>query len=460
LKKFITYIQIPKMMLRMVQKRALQLRANANKRESSALFDSSRKKERLVILGSGWASFKILKDLSVHSARFDIKVISPRNYFLFTPLLTSSCVGTLSFRSIIEPVRNMSESSRYYQASALDVDIGTKSVRCMGKLTGEEFSVNYDKLVVGVGARNNTFGIDGVEEHAMFLKDLSDARRIRNKIIECFELANLPTLSGEERRKVLTFAVVGGGPTGCELIAELSDFLWEDLLRAFPNVSAGDVRIVLLEGSDGILSQFEWRLAKQAMNNFKRAGIDVRLGTAVTRVERDSVLLASGERLHTGMVVWSTGVAPTPLVRAFEGRFAEQNGRLFVDAHLRVRDADTMRPLPDVYALGDCAVIDGDPLPPTAQVAQQQGTYLSRQLLSLTPVAEQKPFQFHYLGMMAYIGGFKALLDSPYLVGSGWLEWLAWRGTYFSKLGSWKNKMNVPADWLRTLIFGRDISSF
>jgi NADH:ubiquinone reductase (non-electrogenic) len=315
------------------------------------------------------------------------------------------------------------------------------------------FEVNYDKLVIGIGAENATFGIPGVREHAYFLKELSDARTIRQKIIACFEEASIPSISVQERKRLLNFVIVGGGPTGVETAAELMDFFWEDLSSYYPDLPVHEVRITLLEAGHTILSAFNRKLVSQAMKTMRKQGIDLRTDNQVAEVRKDAVVLKDGNVLPCGLVVWSTGIAPRPLIRKLSLPKTPQ-GRIVVGDHLEVEG------MSDVFAIGDCTEIKGTPLPATAQVASQQGKYLADAFNAEAAGKEVAPFKFRFLGLMTYIGHYQSLLDTDALSGTGFIEWLAWRSVYLTRLGSWKNKFQVPFNWLRTILWGRDVTNF
>ena len=195
----------------------------------------ARRRERLLILGSGWGAVALMKN--VDPTLYDVSVVSPRNYFLNTPLLPGVTVGTVEARSLIEPVRRLLPGrpgdARSFEAAAVAVDPQAKTVRCRDEsgitAANPEFAVPYDKLVVAVGAPCNTFGTPGVREHAVFLKEVDDALTIRGRLADLFETASLPGVSDEERREMLSVLVVGGGPTGVEFAAELHDFLKDDV---------------------------------------------------------------------------------------------------------------------------------------------------------------------------------------------------------------------------------------
>jgi len=373
---------------------------------------------------------------------------------LFTPLLPSTTTGTLEFRSIIEPIRESALLSHgsFYQATCTNIDHEKNVIKCRDYYKDEEFEVNYDKLVIAVGAQNNTYNIPGVPEHALFLKELRDARKIRLRLIECFERAVVPSTSDQERKRLLNCVVVGGGPTGVEFAGELCDFLWRDMPRAYPSIDVSNVRVTLVEAGSTILSSFHQSLVKRAITTLKRQGVDVRTGTIVKSVSKGRLELDNGETIPYGTLIWSTGVGPRPLIQ--DSSFEKKNGRLVTDQYLRVHGHE------NIYALGDCAAIEDNILPPTAQVAQQQGKYLAdsfNNMISKTPV---KPFQYKFLGLMTYVGSSKSLIDSPAIKGSGFIAWLTWRTAYLTKLGSLKNRLQVPFDWLRCLIFGRDVTTF
>lgn len=407
-------------------------------------------RKKLVVLGTGFASFSLLK--KIDTRLFDVVVVSPRNHFLFTPLLPSTTVGTLEFRSIIEPIRLARGVPKFFQAAAKGVDTERNVLFCEGAMDKKAFEIEFDYLVVGVGAIPNTFGIPGVEKYTLFLKELSDARKIRQRVIECFERASNPGISEEERKRTLHFVVVGGGPTGVEFAAEMYDFLSEDLERGFRDIF-GEAKVTLLEGSKQILSSFRTELGKYALKVLKREKIDVRTETPVREVKETEIVLVDGTHVPYGLVVWCTGNGPNPFVRSLSLP-KDRLGRILTDERLRSLGAS------NIYAIGDCANIENLNLAPTAQVAQQQGRYLAKALNRTARNLPTKSFVYQYSGMLAYLGGKRALADLPSIEGAGFSAWLFWRSVYLTKLVSLRNKMLVVFDWFKTFVFGRDISWF
>ncbi|CAA0816192.1 External alternative NAD(P)H-ubiquinone oxidoreductase B1- mitochondrial [Striga hermonthica] len=334
-------------------------------KESSAIQNlKETQKKKVVVLGTGWAGTSFLKDLDISS--YDVQVVSPRNYFAFTPLLPSVTCGTVEARSIVEPVRNIIKKRngeiKFWEAECLKIDPTNKKVFCRSNIDenlagSNEFSLEYDYLVIAIGAQVNTFGTPGVSEHCHFLKEVEDAQRIRRTVIDCFEKAVLPELTEEERRTNLHFVIVGGGPTGVEFAAELHDFVHEDLVKIYPSVK-DLVHISVIQSGDHILNTYDERISSFAEQKFQRDGIEVLTGHRVLGVTDrmiDMKKKSDGQNISMphGMIVWSTGVGTRPVVKEFMENIGQGSRRvLATDEWLRVKGCE------DVYALGDCATVD------------------------------------------------------------------------------------------------------
>ncbi|HJT24216.1 MAG TPA: FAD-dependent oxidoreductase [bacterium] len=407
-------------------------------------------KPKLVVLGTGFGGFSLLKRLDPRA--YDVTVISSRNHFLFTPLLPSSTVGTVEFRSIIEPIRRSLRNVRFHLASVRELDAAGKTIRCVVPNSAGSFELPYDLLVVAVGAKVNTFGIPGVSEHALFLKTVEDARRIRRRTIECFEEASEPNISPERRRELLHFVVVGGGPTGVEFAAELHDFVMKEVRACYPSLIDG-VRITLVDAADHILGAFDKSLSDYTTRHFQRQNIQVRTGIRTVRLEKDRAVLNDGSTIPFGMVVWSTGLGPTIAVNNFDLP-KDKASRILVDDYLKVQGRE------DVFAMGDCSCVAGRNYPATAQVAMQEGIYLGKALNRLSRNRPVHPFKYNHHGMLAYIGDDSAIADMAVLKAKGRTTYLFWRSAYLTRLVSWKNKILVVFDWFKAFLFGRDISRF
>ncbi|XP_020214940.1 external alternative NAD(P)H-ubiquinone oxidoreductase B1, mitochondrial [Cajanus cajan] len=330
--------------------------------ERPSIDSNDPSKKKVVVLGTGWAATSFLKDLD--ASLYDVQVVSPRNYFAFTPLLPSVTCGTVEARSIVEPVRNIIKKRKgeinFWEAECVKIDSSNKKVFCRSNienLVGSgEFSLDYDFLVVAIGAQVNTFNTPGVKENCHFLKDVEDAQKIRLSVIDCFEKAVLPSLSDEERRANLHFVVVGGGPTGVEFAAELHDYVHEDLIKLYPTVK-DKVKISLIQSGDHILNMFDERISSFAEQKFMRDGIEVQTGCRVLSVKDKDITVkvkSTGELCSVphGLVVWSTGISTLPVVRDFMQEIGQAKRHvLATDEWLRVKECE------DVYAIGDCSSI-------------------------------------------------------------------------------------------------------
>lgn len=347
---------------------------------------------RVVILGTGWAAHSLIKVID-HTRLRSVAIISPRNFFFFTPLLSATAVGTVEFRSIVEPIRKANPFVNYYEAYAVDVDLDNKVVHCVeGRRESEpaenasQFDVPYDVLVIATGEKTTTFGVDAADRYAYFLKEISDARLLRSKILDTLERAMLPVWTEEQRRNMLHIVVVGGGPTGCEFAGELSDFVQNDLAPRYGKRLVSEIRVTLLQSGKSLLTQFETSLQQLALKSF-RGRVNVQFDARVTDVTDTHVLLQDGSSIEYGILVWAAGNGTRPIIssllRSIEQRREGEDPtaplrrrKLPVDPWMRVVG------LENVFALGDCAQLVDGPLPSTAQVAGQQGAFLGRELFS------------------------------------------------------------------------------
>lgn len=482
-------------------------RIAAQKRDFSiAQLDAERKdRERVVVLGSGWGGYTFSRDLN--AKKYQVVVVSPRSYFVFTPLLAGTSVGTLEFRTALEPVRSFrgrGVGAEYFQGWADQVDFEKKTLtieesvedplqgrglasNIQAQKTKEEreeekdvlakkgqlFDLSYDKLVVAVGCYSQTFDTKGVKEYAYFLKDVGDARRIRNRLLSCFEIAALPTTSDEMRDQILNFAVVGGGPTGIEWSAELHDLIHEDMSRLYPEL-VKHCKITVYDVAPTVLSMFDEKLSKYAMKTFARNGIEIKTNHHVLELRPGAVVrpgvkdkfscytlnLKEQGEVGVGMCVWSTGLMMNPFVEnALKDKVKqhEKSHGVMTDSRLQVQ-SPSGTPVKDVYALGDCAILEGTSYPATAQVAAQKASWLAKRLNKGD--LQTTEFKYRDLGVMAYIGNKNAILSSPGGKISGWMAWVIWRGVYLSKSMSWRNRMLIPIYWTINWVFGRDISRF
>lgn len=480
--------------------------------KQTSTFENGRKKKTLVILGSGWASIPLLKNLD--TSLYNVVIVSPRNYFLFTPLLPSVPTGTVEIRSIIEPVRSITRKKAneviYLEAEATDIDPVNNKVTIRQSTTvhsghsgtdtgsskptyGEDIvtSLNYDYLVIGVGAKPSTFGIPGVAEHSIFLKEVSDSIKIRRTLMELIEAANILPKGDPERQRLLSVVVCGGGPTGVETAGELQDYVDQDLKHWMPEV-ADELNITLVEAMPHVLNMFNQKLVDYTQQVFKDSNIKLKTNTRIQKVDEKSVFASHHEEDGTqttveypyGMLIWATGNARREIVGNLSSKVEEQkNARrgLLVDEKLLVDGTS------NIFALGDCTFTK---YAPTAQVAFQEGIYLAGVFKKLDEIDSLKykinnpspqdnlarlskklvkaensiePFHYNHQGSLAYIGSEKAVADLVWgnwsnISSGGSFTFLIWRSAYIYMCLSVKNQVLVCLDWFKVSLFGRDIS--
>lgn len=359
----------------------------------------------------------------------------------------------------------------FHHASVSDIAPTDKLVHVTSELSKRAYAIKYDTLVLACGSRPLTFGLPGVEEHAFFLKEVHHARAIRNRILENFELATQPGVSKAEKQQLLHFVVVGGGPTGIEFCAELYDLLQQDLTRMYPDASKY-LCVTLLDSGD-ILTGFDKHLRSFALRKIEARPSMKIVKKNCIEVTKDGVTLQGGEQLRAGLVVWTAGVGPNDLTKSLTVFEKSARGNILTNQYCQVLGAPEVEAaapfgMPrrsNVFSIGDCAEILDYVLPATAQKAVSQANYLTALLRGKNP-APAKPYSFQTKGMMAYLGSYEGLFEAPRperdsrVTLSGWQAWFLWRSAYLTKLGSWRLRMQVPLDWLKALVVGRDVSRF
>ncbi|KAI9917770.1 hypothetical protein PsorP6_012408 [Peronosclerospora sorghi] len=438
---------------------------------------------QLVIVGTGWAGYKMFTQCSKHRMDIeenvgrpvDLVVVSKRNHFLYTPLLASTTVGTLEFRSIIEPLRDnmFSHESDFHLANVRNIDPKHKLLQVESAVSTSHiriYDIKYDALVLACGSKPLTFGLPGVEDYAFFLKEIYHAQKIRNRILENFEAATQPGVSVEEKKRLLHFVVVGGGPTGIEFCAELYDLVQQDLVHKYPETSK-HLGVTLVDSGE-ILNGFDKHLRAVALRKIQKRSTMKIVKKNCIEVLPDGIKVEGGELIPAGLVVWTAGVGPNELTKSLTVFEKSKRGNILTNQYCQVLGAAEVEEkapwgMPrrsNVFSIGDCAEILDYPLPATAQKAQTQANYLTSLLRGKNP-APAKPYSFQSKGMMAYLGSYEGLFeahprDDDKITLSGWKAWFLWRSAYLTKFGSWRLRLQVPLDWLKAILVGRDVSKF
>jgi len=393
----------------------------------------------VVVVGAGFAGLQCVRKLA--GAPVEVTLVDRRNYHLFTPLLYQVASSLLDPSDIAMPVRKVfrgADNVRFRLADVKTVDLDRREVRLASSPP-----LPYDWLVLACGSRTNWFGIDSVQRSALALKDLPDGLALRNQVLSCFESAALES-DEEKRREWMTFAVVGGGPTGIEYAGALSELFRLILPEEFPELDVSRARIVLLEATDRLLPAFPERLGEYARRELDQRGIEIRLGARVTGASENRVEIADAAPIRTRTLVWAAGVRPSALVAALDVE-RDENDRIAVDSELRVAGRER------VFAIGDAAAVrdaDGDVLPMMAPPAMQTGRHAAENVLRAIRGDPLEPFTYRDKGVMATIGrsaGVAAL--GPFRV-RGFLGWILWLAVHLYYLIGFRNRLAVLTSWM------------
>lgn len=419
---------------------------------------------KLVIIGSGWAGFYIAE--KIDTSRYDVSIISPRRTSAYTPLLASAAVGVFSFYLAEESVRSKSRNKQHFiKANVLDIDFDKKICHCSPAFDDDpeplpNFDVEYDILIIAPGCVPNTFGTPGVENHGVFLKNVSDAMRIRKVLFDLLEKASLPNTPVERIKELLHIAVVGGGPTGIEMTAELDDLAHNELLDLYPDV-APYLTIAVHDVAPNILSSYDQKLYEYANNQLVRRNIKVETNSHIEKVEKDCFYTKELGRVGCGMLVWATGNKNVPLLEKLDVRTTQKGlKRILTDSRLRVfRTEDEV--FDNVYGLGDAADIVDATLPTTAEVAVQKAKYIVSVLNAASSDAgNHSAFKYADKRLVTYIGGQDGIIagSGDHEGWTGKQAWLSWRGSNVSWNRSIRSRIVIVLTWMLNSMFGKEVA--
>jgi NADH dehydrogenase len=413
---------------------------------------------RVLVLGGGFAGVETARHLERLTRRRDdveVWLVSRENFSLFTPLLPEVCSGQLEARHCVTALRAQlrSPSSWAVTAEVEEIDLDGKQVSVMGG-DGDMHRLNFDSLVIALGGETATFGIRGIRQYAVGMKTLADAFALRNRIIEMLERAELEEDPGA-RRALLTFVVGGAGFSGVETAGEIEDFVRRVRRRFYPKIRHDEVQLHMVELKDTVLSEQEPAMGTYAERKLRQRGFVLHLGTALTEVREDGVVIGDGEVIPSRTVVWTGGVQPSPVVRD-SGIEVDRGGRAVV--------APTMATSRDgVWAIGDCARIPnaeaaGSFHAPTAQNAVREAKQLARNIVASIDGrnADIRPFRYAVIGTLASIGNHTGVGKVFGIGVRGWLAWFMWRGYYWSRVPGIGGKARVALDWFLNALFGSD----
>ena len=423
---------------------------------------AARPPHRVLILGGGFGGVMTAQALERRlGSRTDVEVwlVSRDNFMLFTPLLPEVCSGSLEPRHVVTPLRGMVRHSSTWcitaEVEAIDTEHGDVTV--IGG-DGDAHHLRYDTLVMALGGVTHTFGIPGLETHAVGMKTLADAFSVRNRIIEMFERAELEE-DPQARQAELTFVVGGGGLSGVETAGEIEDFARRVRRRYYPKIGATEVAFHLVELKPELLGELPQAMGTFARQRLERRGYQVHLGTGIREVREDAAVIGQGTggeftTIPTRTVIWSGGVRPAPVV-ARAGVEVDHAGRVVTGPTMEASR-------PGVFAMGDCAVIPnvedvgGPPFAPTAQNAVREAKRMAANVVARIDGQPSSPFRYRPLGTLASIGHHTGVGIVFGVRVRGWIAWFMWRGYYWSRVPGINRKVRVAIDWALTSFFGAD----
>jgi NADH dehydrogenase len=389
----------------------------------------------VVIIGAGFGGLDAARALAHAPVR--VTVLDRHNYHVFQPLLYQVATAALSPGDIASPIRWILRHQKNVQvllADARAIDPAARSV-----LTDRE-PVPYDYLIVAAGATHAYFGHPDWEQWAPGLKTLDDALEMRRRVLLAFEAAERES-DPEAQRRLLTFVIIGGGPTGVELAGALAEIARQSLRDDFRRIQPESARIVLLEGSPNLLATFPESLRVAARTSLERLGVEVHTGSVVTGIDREAVTVGT-TRFVARTVIWAAGVAASPLASSL-GVPLDRAGRVAAEATLRVPGR------PEIFVAGDICSLqqDGKPLPGVAQVAKQEGAHAARNIVRAIAGQPLEPFRYFNYGNVATIGRGSAVVDIGPVRASGWLAWVFWLFLHIFWLIGFRNRVAVLGEW-------------
>lgn len=402
--------------------------------------------KRVVIVGMGFGGLEATRHLG--NCELDVLVLDRHNYHLFQPLLYQVATAELNVEAIAYPVRAFVrkwKNVRFRMCEVQGIDVEKREVL----ITSDEGDdrIGYDYLVVAAGSATNFFGNTQVMEHAFDLKLLNDAIHLRNQILSVYERALLEK-DDAIRRALMTFVVVGGGPTGVEFSGALSELAQNVLAKDFHSLTVNETRIIMVESSDHILTPFPPKLREYALKRLQYMGVEVVLNKRVTGATHDRVFLSDGSEIPSNTLFWAAGVSAAPIAEAIPVTKA-RGGRVPVEPDLSLKE------YPEIFVIGDLMYLeqDGAPLPMVAPVAMQSGKYAARRILDKQHDKTTAPFRYFDKGSMAVIGRNAAVAISKGLKMKGFIAWVAWLFLHVYYLIGFRNRLMTLVSWAYNYIF-------
>jgi NADH dehydrogenase len=410
--------------------------------------------KRIIVVGGGFAGAAVAQELArllPDEGNGEILLIGEDNYLLFTPMLTEAAGGELGSQDIVSPTRSLPHRVRFVQGQVAKIDLATRTVDAvmgMADLDPAARTFSGDHLVLALGSVVNFHGTPGVEDNAIPMKRLGDARRTFERVSACLERASVEE-DEAKRREMLTFVVAGGGYTGLETMAAVNDLVRTQAER-LPSLHVEEIRTLLVHPGARILEEITPDLAAYAAQKLEHRGVEILLNTRIAGAGPDFVQLEGGTRVPARTLIWAAGVTPNPLLNDLPAAKGKHHG-LAVDGTCKVPGFE------GVWALGDCAEV---PLPdgegtygPTAQNATREGVLVARNIVSSLRGGPLKAFRFTPLGELALVGRHSGVARVYGHNFSGLLAWAMWRAVYLAKMPGMAQRARVLADWTLDVLF-------
>jgi NADH dehydrogenase len=402
-------------------------------------------KPRVVVLGGGFAG--VYTALALEKAQrkredFEIVLVSRENYFVFQPMLPEVISGSIGLTDVVSPIRRLLPRTELHIRDAESVDLERRVVVTSPGFRPHAHEIPFDHLVLALGNVTDFRGLPGLPEHAMPFKNLGDALRLRNHVIRALAEAAVEAHDQELRRELLTFVVAGGGFSGVEVAAELNDFV-RGVAPSYRGIDPKEIRVVLVHSAERILPEVAPSLATFAQDLLRKRGVEIVLNARLAAATGTEALLASGARIATRTIVSTVPSSPHPLLSALDlpkGR----GGRVTTDGTLQVPGVHC------VWAVGDCALVDGpdgQPAPPTAQHATRQAAVAAHNILAAVRGGTRRVFAFKGLGKMGSLGHRSAVAEIMGVRVSGFAAWWLWRTIYLMKMPGWGRRLKVATSW-------------
>jgi len=408
---------------------------------------------RVVIAGGGFAGLYAAKEFERILARhpeIEVTLITRENFILFTPMLHEVAAGDLSPGDIVNPLRRILRRVKIVVAEVQAIDLATRTIRCRNALQNVELTIEFDHLLLALGAETNFFDTPGVRDSAVTMKNLADAALLRNRMVALLEEASLHNDEATQR-ELLTFVTAGGGFSGAETAGAVNDFLRETV-RFYPAVKPEMIRTILVHGGEYLLPELGEELGRYAERKLRKRGLVVMTSALVKSYDGSVVQLNNGTSISAATLIWTAGAKPSPVVESLP--CPKERGRILADDCLAVPG------VPGLWAAGDCAAVPdgtGKFYPPTAQHGMREAVVAAKNIAHVIAGEPLTPFRYKSVGMLASLGHHTGVAKIFGMKFSGFLAWWMWRSVYLAKLPRLAKKLRVAVDWTLDLFFGREI---